>query len=307
MIYTLTLNPAIDYLTSVEEFALGTVNQTQKQEFYPGGKGINVSRVLRELNVPTVALGFIAGFSGSFIEQSLKEFNISTAFVKLEEGNTRINMKLKTEATETEINAAGPKISLENTQQLFQKLEALKPSDSLVLAGKIANGMPINFYEEVIGKLKHRGINFVVDATGKALLSTLKHHPFLIKPNSHELEEIFDTKIEGVSETIHYGKKLQEKGAKNVLISRGKDGAILLTEEGAVYEGKSPVGTLQNSVGAGDSMVAGFLAGYLKTKNYEEALKLGLASGSATAFNDDLAKKEAIENLLGKVSTKKMN
>ncbi len=300
MIYTVTFNPAIDYVVRMDQFILDTVNRTIAEEIYYGGKGINVSTVLKELGQDSVALGFIAGFTGNEIAQGLKEQGIQTDFICLKEGMSRINVKIKAQQ-ETEINGQGPHIDASALDTLFQKLDLLKEGDVLILAGSIPSSMPEDSYEQIMKRLDKKGILTVVDATQNLLVNVLKYHPFLVKPNNHELGEIFHTVLKTSDEIIEAAKKLQQMGARNVLISMAGDGAILVAENGKIHQIGVPKGTVQNSVGAGDSMVAGFMAGYLEKKDYLYALRLGTASGSATAFSKGLAVKEEIERLLQEV------
>lgn len=296
MIYTITFNPSLDYIVRVKDFKTGTVNRTYEEKIFPGGKGINVSTVLSNLGIENKAFGFIAGFTGEEIEEKVKKSGCSADFIKLQDGISRINVKLKSNK-ESEINAQGPKITPQDIEKLYEKLDKLKDGDLLVLAGSIPNTLPEDMYEKIISKLNHKNINFIVDATCDLLLNVLKYKPFLIKPNKDELEEIFKVKIESEEELISYGRKLQEKGARNVLISMAGDGAILINENNEILKSKAPKGEVKNSVGAGDSMVAGFIAGYIKNNDYKEALKLGIATGSASAFSEDLATKEKIEEI----------
>lgn len=296
MIYTITFNPSLDYIVRVKDFKIGTVNRTYEEKIFPGGKGINVSIVLSNLGIENKAFGFIAGFTGDEIEEKVKKSGCSADFIKLQDGISRINVKLKSNE-ESEINAQGPKITPQDIEKLYEKLDELKDGDLLVLAGSIPNTLPEDMYEKIISKLNHKNINFIVDATCDLLLNVLKYKPFLIKPNKDELEEIFKVKIESEEELISYGIKLQEKGARNVLISMAGDGAILINENNEILKSKAPKGEVKNSVGAGDSMVAGFIAGYIKNNDYKEALKLGIATGSASAFSEDLATKEKIEEI----------
>ena len=293
MIYTVTFNPAIDYVVHLEEVVTGMVNRSQSEEVYYGGKGINVSTILRELGVESKALGFIAGFTGLEIESVLKKLGIQTDFIHLEEGLSRINLKIKAQE-ETEINGQGPRIKEEDINKLFNQLDEVKDGDILVLAGSIPNTLPQNIYEKIMERLSGKNIKVVVDATQELLLNVLAYHPFLIKPNHHELSEIFNTQIQSDEEIIFYAKQLQEKGARNVLVSMAKEGAILITEEKGIHKLGVPKGVVKNSVGAGDSMIAGFIAGYLKEEDFLEALKLGTAAGSATAFSSGLATKAEI-------------
>lgn len=296
MIYTITFNPSLDYLMFVDNFEIGQTNRSSKEQIYPGGKGFNVSTILWRLQVPTTALGFIAGFTGQEIEKqlSLRGFNLDLC--ELDQGMSRINVKMKN-SEETEINGSGPEIPASKITELFNKLEQLKQGDILVLAGSIPNSLPDDIYEQIMKQLEDKKILIIVDATNNLLKKVLPYHPFLIKPNLHELEELFATKITSQKQIIEYGKQLQQLGASNVLISLGKDGAILIAENNTVYACPGAKGKLINSVGSGDSMVAGFIAGYLVNHDYANALKLGSACGGATAFSSDLAQKELIEEI----------
>ncbi len=297
MIYTVTFNPAIDYVVRMDKDLLpGMTNRSSSEEYYWGGKGINVSMVLAELGLKSTALGFIAGFTGKAIDEGVKEEGIDTDFIKLKEGNSRINVKLK-HGDETEINAQGPKIDEAAQKELFDKLSKLKEGDVLILAGSIPNSLPDDVYEKILSMLQGKGIEFVVDATKDLLTNVLKYHPFLIKPNNFELGEIVGKILTNDDEIYEGAKKLQEMGARNVLISMAGDGAMLVDEAGNRYRIGVPKGEVRNSVGAGDSMVAGFVAGYLKSKDYDVALKMGTAAGSATAFSDGLAKAADIDAL----------
>lgn len=300
MIYTVTFNPALDYVVRVEQLITGHVNRTTSEEIYYGGKGINVSVLLQTLGLDSVALGFIAGFTGDEIEQGVKSQGIQTEFIRLPEGISRINLKIKADS-ETEINANGPSIPETAINELFEKLDKLVEGDTLVLAGSIPSTLPDNIYEQIMERLFERKIRFVVDATNDLLKNVLKYKPFLIKPNNHELGEMFGVTIETEEDIIRYAYELQNMGARNVLISMASDGAILIDENNIVHRMGVPSGKVVNSVGAGDSMVAGFLAGYIKTGEYNEALRLGTASGSATAFSPGLGSKELIESLLQKL------
>lgn len=297
MIYTVTFNPSLDYVIQVDKLVPGEINRTTHEAVYPGGKGNNVSVILSNLGHSSKALGFTAGFTGEALENMLKEFGCDTAFIRLPEGSTRINVKINA-GEETEINGQGPVISEEAQQALFEQLDALKKEDILVLAGSIPNTLPSDIYERILEHLQGRGIHFVVDATKELLLKVLKYHPFLIKPNNHELGEMFGVTLKTRDEIVTYAKKLQKMGAENVLVSMAGDGAILLTEDGIIYKAKPPKGKVLNSVGAGDSMVAGFLTGYLNTGEYEKAFRLGVVTGSATAFQYWLATKEDIVALM---------
>lgn len=301
MIYTVSFNPAWDYVMSVDDFKIGKTNRSSFESIMFGGKGINVSAVLKELDVTSTALGFVAGFTGEALESEIKSEGIKTDFIKLSKGMTRINVKLKT-GKETEINGRGPKIDEAAIQLLFEKLDSLSGGDILILAGSIPTGMPDDIYEKILERLKDKGITFVVDATKDLLLNVLKYKPFLIKPNIHELEEIFDAKLKTGEDISEKAKILQSRGAKNVLISMGGDGALLLDEFNNVHKIGVAEGKVINSVGAGDSMVAGFVAGYERYHDYSLALKLGTAAGNATAFSEGLAKKELIDTVFNSLN-----
>ena len=296
MIYTVTFNPSLDYVVQVEHFQGDAVNRTSEEHVYPGGKGNNVAVIASNLGMKSRALGFKAGFTGAAMEQMLQEFGCDTDFIALEEGVTRINVKVKSD-DEFEINGQGPRIPDEKIRQLYEKLDALESGDVLVLSGSIPNTLPDDMYERIMERLAGTDVRISVDATKDLLMNVLKYHPFLIKPNNYELGEMFGVTLESDDEIAEYARKLQEMGARNVLVSMAGDGAILVAEDGSVLKQLPPAGEVVNSVGAGDSMVAGFLAGYLKTGSYEEALKLGTAAGSATAFTSWLADSEAIDKL----------
>lgn len=296
MIYTVTFNPAWDYVINVNDFKTGTVNRTNSEEIQIGGKGINVSIVLKNLGVENNALGFIAGFTGKAFEQSLKKRGINTDFIELGEGMTRINIKLKS-GIETEINGQGPRITYNAIDQLFKKLDKIQNGDILVLAGSIPDTVQSDVYEKIMERLQNKDIRIVVDATKDLLLNVLKYKPFLIKPNHHELSELFSRTLETDDEIISCARELQEKGAVNVLVSMGKNGAILICEDNKIYKIGTLKGKVISSVGAGDSMVAGFIAGYLETNDYEQALKMGTAAGNATAFSTGLAEKQKVDEL----------
>lgn len=297
MIYTVTFNPALDYVIKVDNFTLGAINRTKREDIYYGGKGLNVSTVLTNLGYESIALGFIAGFTGDVIEKGAKSLGFCTDFIKVREGLSRINVKLKSDE-ETEINGQGPKTTKEDIDKLFTKLEKLKEKDILILSGSIPNTLDEDIYEKIMERVQEKNIQIVVDATKDLLLNVLKYRPFLIKPNNYELGEMFNVILNNDDDIISYAKKLQEKGARNVLISMAGDGALLITENGEVFKSEVPKGEVKNSVGAGDSMVAGFIAGYLTSNNYEEALKMGTAAGSASAFSEGLATKEKVMSLL---------
>ncbi len=297
MIYTVTFNPAIDYVMHIDKMDTGKINRSQREEIFVGGKGINVSLVLAQLGIPSVALGFIAGFIGDVIEQSVKHAGVAADFVRLDSGCSRINVKIKSDV-ESELNGQGPEIPEHKIEELFSKLEHLKQGDTLILAGSIPASLPDDIYERIIQRLDCKGIRIVVDATKNLLLNVLKYKPFLIKPNNHELSEIFGVELSTSQQIAVYAKKLQEMGGKNVLVSMAGDGAVLLDEFGEQHICGVCNGTVRNSVGAGDSMVAGFVAGCELGKGYDYALKLGTAAGGATAFSDGLAEKSMIEALL---------
>lgn len=300
MIYTVTFNPCLDYIVSVDNFTLGRVNRTTKELVYPGGKGINVSLVLQNLGMESTALGFTAGFTGTEIERALQEWGCYTDFIRIPEGMSRINLKLRSRE-ESEINGQGPEISKEALEALYQKLDAMDSEDVLVLAGSIPGSMPDSSYELIMERVEKKHMKVVVDATGDLLVNVLKYHPFLIKPNNHELEEIFQIPMDSNETIVTYAKKLQEMGARNVLISMAGDGAILVSEDGMVRQSPAPKGKVVNSVGAGDSMVAGFLTGFLTTGKYEEAFYMGIATGSASAFSERLATRPEVEEILKQI------
>ncbi len=296
MIYTVTFNPAVDYVVHSGEMELGSVNRSNGEEIYFGGKGINVSFVLKELGLASKALGFIAGFTGDAIKKGVEEKGIDSDFVQLESGFSRINVKIKS-TEETELNGQGPHISEKAIAELFAKLENLQDGDTIVLAGSIPNTLPSDIYEQILQHISHKKIKAVVDATGQLLMKVLPYKPFLIKPNNHELGEMFGVKLNNIEDIEKYARKLQEMGAVNVLISMAGDGALLIDETGKVHRCGVCKGKVKNSVGAGDSMVAGFIAG-IEKGDYEYALKLGTATGGATAFSDGLATKSEVDRLL---------
>lgn len=297
MIYTITFNPSIDYIVSVDHFQLGEVNRTSTEYLLPGGKGINVSIVLNNLGLESIALGFISGFTGQEIKKRVEnDFKVKTNFIDVENGYSRINFKMKSDE-ESEVNGNGPLIDNKHLKQLFDQLNNLNEGDILILSGSIPKCLSDDIYNEIMKKLNHRGIEIVVDATGDLLMKVLENKPFLIKPNNHELGEMFHVKLSGIDDIVKYAKKLQDMGAKNVLISMAGDGALLICQNGKVYFSEAPKGIVKNSVGAGDSMVAGFIAGYVNTHDYVNAFKMGVATGSASAFSENLATKEEVEAL----------
>lgn len=300
MIYTVTFNPALDYVMKVEKLRYDDINRTYGEELYYGGKGINVSVILSRLGMENTALGFKAGFTGEKLEELLKEEGINTDFIALKSGMTRINVKIKAE-TELDINAVGPPIEREEVDKLFEKIKNLKKGDVIVLAGSVPGALPTDIYEKILSVTSQSGVEAVVDSTGDLLLNVLKYHPFLIKPNNFELGDLFGVKIKNEAEIEKYAKQLQEKGARNVLVSRGKEGATLVTEDGDVHTIGIIPGKPLNSVGCGDSMVAGFVAGYLNKLDYAYALKLGSACSNATAFSYGLADKAGIDDAFGRL------
>ena len=300
MIYTITFNPAIDYVIHTDNIRTGEVNRTSSETYFIGGKGINVSIVLNNLNVENIALGYIAGFTGDEIENRVKSMGCKTDFIKLNNGMSRINVKLKSNE-ESEINGQGPAINDKDLDKLFNKLDSLKEGDILVLAGSIPSTLPENIYQIIMKRLENKNIKIIVDATKDLLLNVLKYRPFLIKPNHHELAELFNVELKNEDEIIVYAKKLKEMGAKNVLISMAGDGAIFITEDNKIIKSNVPKGKLVNSVGAGDSMVGGFIAGYLNNGDLEEAFKMGVATGSASAFSEGLATKDKVYELLKEI------
>ena len=293
MVYTVTFNPALDYVMNVEKLSTDDINRTESEELYYGGKGINVSAILSRLKIPTVALGFTAGFTGKKLREMMDDDGIKNDFTELNSGFTRINVKVKF-GKELDINANGPEITADKIKELFLKLKKLNDGDYLVLAGSVPASLPDDLYSKILEELSGKNINIVVDTTGNQLLNVLKYKPFLIKPNHHELGEILGQEMDTTEKITEYAKKLQEMGAVNVLVSRGGDGAVLVDGNGTVHPAAAVEGTLVNSVGCGDSMVAGFIAGYITNKSYSEALKLSVASSAATAFSKELAKADEI-------------
>lgn len=299
MIYTVTFNPALDYIVRVEQFNVGEVNRAAYSEIMAGGKGVNVSLVLKNLGHESTALGFAAGFTGEKLVRDLKDKGCRTDFIFLEQGMTRINVKIKGQE-ETEINGEGPEITPMAIRAMMIKLERLREGDILILSGSIPKTLPEDIYEKVIVRQQGKNVRIVVDATKNLLKETLEYHPFLIKPNHHELGELFGVTISNPEEALSYAEKLQQMGAVNVLVSMAGEGAVLLDEYGNKHMSPAPEGRLVNSVGAGDSMVAGFMAGYLETKNYEQAFRMGIAAGSASAFSEFLATREETMEVLEK-------
>ena len=303
MIYTITSNPAIDYVIHTDNIRTGEVNRTSSETYFIGGKGINVSTVLKNLGVDNVALGFVAGFIGREIEYMAKESGIICDFITLEEGCSRINVKMK-DFDGTEINGMGPVIDEGAVGRLMEQLKSLKQGDTLVLAGSIPSCMNDSIYRDIMSELKDKGIYFVVDATKDLLLNVLEFHPFLIKPNNHELGEIFGVELTTRESVVPYAKKLQEMGARNVLVSMAGQGAVLIDEEKNVYALPAPNGTLVNAVGAGDSMVAGFIAGWEEKKDFYHAFKMSVSAGSASAFSEILATREEVQILFDTIEDK---
>lgn len=300
MIYTVTFNPSLDYIVSVKDLRLGLTNRTDSELLLPGGKGINVSTVLGNLGIESTALGFVAGFTGEEVVRRLEEMGVKNGLIPVEEGFTRINLKLKS-IDGTEINGQGPQIGEDKVRKLLEQLDALGPGDTLFLSGSIPVSMPDNVYQRIMEQLVGREVQIVVDATKGLLLKALPYHPFLIKPNNHELGEIFGVELTERRDVVPYGKKLQKMGARNVLVSMGGKGAVLIAGDGSVYEAPAPEGTLVNGVGAGDSMVAGFMAGWLTRQEYRYAFHMGVAAGSASAFSEHLATGEEIEAVFRQV------
>lgn len=304
MIYTVTLNPSVDYVIQVDDLIIGSLNKMNQEAKYPGGKGINVSRVLNELNYNNTALGFLGGYTGNFIEKQMQEKGGGTNFIRIKD-ETRTNIKLKSSG-ETEINGLGPDIDSDESDQLLQQLEQITKEDTVILSGSAPPSLAQHYYEEMVKIIANTGSAFVVDTTGESLKSTLAYRPLLIKPNKEELAEIFKVTLNKQDDLIKYGRKLLDLGARNAIISMGGDGAFLFTDNG-IFKGNTPKGKVQNSVGAGDSMVAGFTGKYNETKDAVEAFKWGLAAGSATAFSADLATGKAIFALLNEVEVNQIS
>ncbi|WP_191560363.1 1-phosphofructokinase [Metabacillus idriensis] len=299
MIYTCTLNPSIDYVVKVNNFKEGHLNRTESANVYPGGKGINVSRVLKRLGTENTALGFAGGFTGQFIKEFLSSEGITHDFIDVSD-LTRINVKLKSNE-ETEINGQGPVITEEQKSKLLQKIDSLNADDVLVLAGSIPSALEENFYEKIAAKCRSNGVKVVIDTSGNSLRSTFSSRPFLIKPNHHELGELFETQISTVEEAVHYGRKLIEEGVQNIIVSMAEKGAVFMNDNQA-YFANVPIGNVKNSVGSGDSVVAGFIAGFMQHQDYQKAFQKGVATGSATAFSEDLCTKEYAEQLINEIN-----
>ena len=301
VIYTVTFNPSLDYIVSVKDFRPGMTNRTSSELMLAGGKGINVSIVLGNLGIKSTALGFIAGFTGDEIVRRLHNSGINSAFIKINDGISRINIKLKS-IDGTEINGQGPHIDSSHIEQLMNRLRRLESGDVLVLAGSIPAGISDNIYKDIMDMLKDKGVQIVVDATSRLLTNVLEYKPFFIKPNQHELGDIFNVTLNTQEEVIPYALELKKMGAVNVCVSMGGKGAILVADDGNVYKAKAPDGILKNSVGAGDSLVAGFLSGWIEKKDYEYAFRKGVATGSASAFSERLATNGEVNGLIGKVT-----
>ncbi|MDD6156664.1 MAG: 1-phosphofructokinase [Lachnospiraceae bacterium] len=297
MIYTITVNPSLDYIVSVDDFKLGLTNRTSSEKLLPGGKGINVSQVLMNLGVENTALGFVAGFTGDALVRELERRGIRQEFIRIDKGMTRINVKLKS-IDGTEINGQGPDIGEADLERLMKRLDELQDNDVLFLAGSIPGSISSDLYRNIMLRLQKKNILFVVDATRELLTNVLEFHPFLIKPNNHELGEIFGVELNTRESVVPYARKLQEMGARNVLVSMAGEGSVLVAEDNTVVSHEAPKGVLVNGVGAGDSMVAGFMAGYMKTGDYEYAYKMGASAGSASAFSEDLATEEEIMKVM---------
>lgn len=301
MIYTVTFNPSLDYILSVDDFRLGLTNRTSSELLLPGGKGINVSTVLTNLGIENTALGFAAGFTGKEIIRKTAALGVKSDFIEIENGISRINVKLKN-IDGTEINGMGPDISSDKTEELMKKLDRLGQGDTLILAGSIPASMPADMYSRILERLKKKPVTFIVDASGELLLNVLKYRPFLVKPNHHELGDLFHVQIKTREEAVPYGRELQKMGARNVLISMAGEGAVLAAEDGTIYDTPAPAGPLVNAVGAGDSMVAGFTAGWMQSRDYRHAFYMSVAAGSASAFSEYLATKDEIMALYKQIS-----
>jgi len=302
MVYTVTLNPAVDYTVGVENYQEGMVNRTSYENITAGGKGINVSVILTRLGTETSALGFCGGFTGKMLLRMLDDMEVNNDFIYVPEGSTRINIKLKTDSRETEINGRGCSIDSESLERLYHRLDDIKKGDFLVLAGSIPKSLPPDIYVSIAGKVKNHGVNTIIDASGELLLKSLELNPFLVKPNNFELGEIFGTEINTREQAVIYAEKLQKMGALNVLVSLAGKGAVLVCSSGEVFSSPAPSGEVKSSVGAGDSMVAGFIYGYIKSENFSEAFRYGISAGSATAFSDSLADREKIMDIFSSLN-----
>ena len=299
MIFTVTFNPSLDYIVRVDEMRLGTINRTNYEQLLPGGKGINVSIVLGNLGHPSRALGFSAGVTGAALEKLLADTGVDADLVHVKAGFTRINAKVKA-VEETELNGQGPRIAPEDVDALFSKLDVLGQDDTLVISGSVPNTLPSDMYEQVMERLAGRGVRIVVDAERDLLTRVLPYRPFLVKPNNHELGDIFGVTLKTRDEVVPYARRIQEMGAQNVLVSMAGEGGVLVAADGQVYQSPAAKGTVVNSVGAGDSCVAGFLAGLMETGSYQTAFRMGLAAGSASAFSDHLATRSEVEDLMSR-------
>lgn len=299
MIFTVTFNPSLDYIVRVDEMRLGTINRTNYEQILPGGKGINVSIVLGNLGHPSRALGFSAGVTGAALEKLLADTGVDADLVHVKAGFTRINAKIKA-VEETELNGQGPRIAPEDVDALFSKLDVLGQDDTLVISGSVPNTLPSDMYEQVMERLTGRGVRIVVDAERDLLTRVLPYRPFLVKPNNHELGDIFGVTLKTRDEVVPYALRMQEMGAQNVLVSMAGEGGVLVAADGQVYQSPAAKGTVVNSVGAGDSCVAGFLAGLMETGSYQKAFQMGLAAGSASAFSDHLATRPEVEDLMSR-------
>lgn len=299
MIFTVTFNPSLDYIVRVDEMRLGTINRTNYEQLLPGGKGINVSIVLGNLGHPSRALGFSAGVTGVALEKLLADTGVDADLVHVKAGFTRINAKVKA-VEETEINGQGPRIAPQDVDALFSKLDVLGQDDTLVISGSVPNTLPSDMYEQVMERLAGRGVRIVVDAERDLLTRVLPYRPFLVKPNNHELGDIFGVTLKTRDEVVPYARRMQEMGAQNVLVSMAGEGGVLVAADGQVYQSPAAKGTVVNSVGAGDSCVAGFLAGLMETGSYQTAFRMGLAAGSASAFSDHLATRPEVEDLMSR-------
>ena len=299
MIFTVTFNPSLDYIVRVDEMRLGTINRTNYEQLLPGGKGINVSIVLGNFGHPSRALGFSAGVTGVALEKLLADAGVDADLVHVKEGFTRINAKVKA-VEETELNGQGPRIAPEDVDALFSKLDVLGQDDTLVISGSVPNTLPSDMYEQVMERLAGHGVRIVVDAERDLLTRVLPYRPFLVKPNNHELGDIFSVTLKTRDEVVPYARRMQEMGAQNVLVSMAGEGGVLVAADGQVYQSPAAKGTVVNSVGAGDSCVAGFLAGLMETGSYQTAFRMGLAAGSASAFSDHLATRPEVEDLMSR-------